>query len=382
MAREAREARASAVAVYVASGDVSATNVTFRKNTALGKFGGSGCNGGDDGFQVNGIPTGGSGGDAGNAGNGGTCSGGSIYIADGSILLSGASVAGGTVEGGPANNGCPRDRQPPSRSRPPLEPGRWRTTAPTRSTRSRLRLRPLWQHRGGRIPGKRKCSGLSTQAARLRGAGTQRTAGFLRFASLELRCMRRFPPSRGASSRRHSFAIRSRIPIITGDFRDGTPFAGQFRHPHNGASYRASGEAEGLAMPVPLATYRVQLHAGFGFDDAAAIAGYLHALGISHLYSSPYLQAGKGSTHGYDVLNHHQVEQGAGRPRRARPALRVPGQEPAGVHPRHRPQPHEHRQPRERLVVGRPRERPSRAATPATSTSTGSRPRPSSATRC
>ncbi len=57
-------------------------------------------------------------------------------------------------------------------------------------------------------------------------------------------------------------------------------------------------------MPVPLATYRVQMHAGFGFDDAAAIANYLHELGISHFYSSPYLQAGKGSTHGYDVLDH------------------------------------------------------------------------------
>jgi (1->4)-alpha-D-glucan 1-alpha-D-glucosylmutase len=67
-------------------------------------------------------------------------------------------------------------------------------------------------------------------------------------------------------------------------------------------------------MPVPQATYRVQLHAGFGFDEAASIAGYLHALGISHLYSSPLLQAGKGSTHGYDVLNHHQVSKELGGP--------------------------------------------------------------------
>jgi (1->4)-alpha-D-glucan 1-alpha-D-glucosylmutase len=58
----------------------------------------------------------------------------------------------------------------------------------------------------------------------------------------------------------------------------------------------------------------VQLHAGFGFDEAAAITGYLHALGISHLYSSPLLQAGKGSTHGYDVLNHHQVSKELGGP--------------------------------------------------------------------
>ena len=57
-------------------------------------------------------------------------------------------------------------------------------------------------------------------------------------------------------------------------------------------------------MPVPLATYRVQMHAGFGFDAAAAIADYLRDLGVTHLYCSPYLQAGKGSTHGYDVLDH------------------------------------------------------------------------------
>ena len=65
-------------------------------------------------------------------------------------------------------------------------------------------------------------------------------------------------------------------------------------------------------MPVPLATYRVQLHAGVGSDDAAAIADYLHALGVTHLYSSPLLQAGKGSTHGYDVMNHHQVSKDLG----------------------------------------------------------------------
>ena len=55
-------------------------------------------------------------------------------------------------------------------------------------------------------------------------------------------------------------------------------------------------------------TYRVQLHAGFGFAAAAAIADYLAALGISHLYSSPYLQASRGSTHGYDVVNPHQAQ--------------------------------------------------------------------------
>ena len=65
---------------------------------------------------------------------------------------------------------------------------------------------------------------------------------------------------------------------------------------------------------VPRATYRLQLHAGFGFDDAAAIAPYLADLGISHLYASPYLQAGAGSTHGYDILNHHRVNAELGGP--------------------------------------------------------------------
>jgi len=67
-------------------------------------------------------------------------------------------------------------------------------------------------------------------------------------------------------------------------------------------------------MPAPLATYRVQMRAEFGFDDAAAIADYLQALGVTHLYSSPYLQAGKGSTHGYDVLDHSRPNAELGGP--------------------------------------------------------------------
>src|SRR5690349_1996679 len=54
----------------------------------------------------------------------------------------------------------------------------------------------------------------------------------------------------------------------------------------------------------PGATYRVQFHSGFTFDDAAAIASYLARLGISHLYASPYLKARPGSAHGYDIVDH------------------------------------------------------------------------------
>ena len=62
-----------------------------------------------------------------------------------------------------------------------------------------------------------------------------------------------------------------------------------------------------MAPEVCRATYRVQLHAGFGLTEAAALADYLTQLGVSHLYCSPYLQAAPGSTHGYDVVNPHHV---------------------------------------------------------------------------
>jgi (1->4)-alpha-D-glucan 1-alpha-D-glucosylmutase len=63
---------------------------------------------------------------------------------------------------------------------------------------------------------------------------------------------------------------------------------------------------------IPSSTYRVQLHSGFTFEDAAAIAEYLKALGISHLYSSPYLQAAPGSMHGYDVVDPEKVNEELG----------------------------------------------------------------------
>ena len=65
-------------------------------------------------------------------------------------------------------------------------------------------------------------------------------------------------------------------------------------------------------LRVPSATYRLQLHEDFDFDKAGAVAGYLHELGVSHVYSSPYLQAAPGSRHGYDVVDHHRVNQELG----------------------------------------------------------------------
>ncbi len=63
---------------------------------------------------------------------------------------------------------------------------------------------------------------------------------------------------------------------------------------------------------IPLATYRVQMHGGFTFNDTTAVLPYLHALGVSHLYTSPYLQAAKGSTHGYDVVDPTRINSEIG----------------------------------------------------------------------
>jgi (1->4)-alpha-D-glucan 1-alpha-D-glucosylmutase len=55
---------------------------------------------------------------------------------------------------------------------------------------------------------------------------------------------------------------------------------------------------------IPLATYRVQFHRDFTFQDARELVPYLRELGISHVYASPYLKARPGSRHGYDIVDH------------------------------------------------------------------------------
>ncbi|MDO5662943.1 MAG: malto-oligosyltrehalose synthase, partial [Brachybacterium sp.] len=63
---------------------------------------------------------------------------------------------------------------------------------------------------------------------------------------------------------------------------------------------------------VPTSTYRLQLHAGFTFDDAAEIVPYLERLGVGHIFCSPVLQASPGSTHGYDVVDHTRISEECG----------------------------------------------------------------------
>ncbi|MGC8641261.1 MAG: malto-oligosyltrehalose synthase [Isosphaeraceae bacterium] len=66
---------------------------------------------------------------------------------------------------------------------------------------------------------------------------------------------------------------------------------------------RAQGEIK-QRRSAPEATYRLQLHAGFTFRDAASIVPYLAMLGISDCYASPFLKAAPGSMHGYDITDH------------------------------------------------------------------------------
>ena len=58
---------------------------------------------------------------------------------------------------------------------------------------------------------------------------------------------------------------------------------------------------------IPIATYRLQLTANFDFDAAASVVPYLKALGITHVYASPFMKARKGSTHGYDIVDHTKL---------------------------------------------------------------------------
>ncbi len=58
---------------------------------------------------------------------------------------------------------------------------------------------------------------------------------------------------------------------------------------------------------IPLATYRLQLHRDAGFAEAAALVPYLHTLGITDLYTSPFFMARPGSRHGYDTVDHGRI---------------------------------------------------------------------------
>jgi (1->4)-alpha-D-glucan 1-alpha-D-glucosylmutase len=63
---------------------------------------------------------------------------------------------------------------------------------------------------------------------------------------------------------------------------------------------------------LPVSTYRLQVHGGFPLAAARDAVPYLARLGIGAVYTSPYFAAAPGSTHGYDVCNHNEINDELG----------------------------------------------------------------------
>ena len=63
---------------------------------------------------------------------------------------------------------------------------------------------------------------------------------------------------------------------------------------------------------VPVSTYRLQVYHAFPLTAARDAVPYLARLGVDACYTSPYFTAAPGSTHGYDVCNHNEINPEVG----------------------------------------------------------------------
>ena len=63
---------------------------------------------------------------------------------------------------------------------------------------------------------------------------------------------------------------------------------------------------------IPTCTYRLQFNRWFTFTHARNIVAYLHELGVSDVYASPYFQASPESLHGYDITDHNKLNTAIG----------------------------------------------------------------------
>jgi len=63
---------------------------------------------------------------------------------------------------------------------------------------------------------------------------------------------------------------------------------------------------------IPSCTYRLQFNRQFTFAQAREIVPYLHALGVSDAYASPYFQARAESLHGYEITDHNKLNAAIG----------------------------------------------------------------------
>ena len=72
-------------------------------------------------------------------------------------------------------------------------------------------------------------------------------------------------------------------------------------------------------MTIPSSTYRIQFSGEFTLQQGAELVPYLDALGVGAVYASPLLASGRGSNHGYDVVDPTRIseERGGEEGRRA-----------------------------------------------------------------
>ena len=63
---------------------------------------------------------------------------------------------------------------------------------------------------------------------------------------------------------------------------------------------------------IPTCTYRLQFNRWFTFSQARDVVPYLHALGVTDIYASPFFQASPDSLHGYDITDHNKLNAAIG----------------------------------------------------------------------
>ncbi|EAR23430.1 malto-oligosyltrehalose synthase [Nitrococcus mobilis] len=100
---------------------------------------------------------------------------------------------------------------------------------------------------------------------------------------------------------------RRRLPVPLEAWSQDTRFVAlcaALRGERPSAPQSAAALGKDAASAVPTATYRLQFNRDFTFAQATQLVAYLHDLGISHCYASPYLKARSGSAHGYDIIDH------------------------------------------------------------------------------
>jgi (1->4)-alpha-D-glucan 1-alpha-D-glucosylmutase len=111
---------------------------------------------------------------------------------------------------------------------------------------------------------------------------------------------------------------RRRLPLDLEDWRSDPRFLlhVELLRQVRGSAVTPHAEDPGPARVaiIPRATYRLQFNKEFSFAQATALVPYLAALGVSHVYASPYLKARPGSGHGYDIVDHNALNPEIGTP--------------------------------------------------------------------